>query len=284
MRAACVALGIAAAACPLPSLQARTAGAPTSERYSLRFATAGERSLEIDSVWGAIDVTTWDGATVDVAVTRTVTADSDADRAAADRDVRLQVTDNAAALRLYVDGPFRDRDDNGFRGGSRIDYRVRYDFTVKVPHRVAVRLRTVNDGDITVRGVEGSFDVRNVNGRVALLDIAGAGSARTVNGDVKATFRANPRADVRLKTLNGDVVARFGTGLSADVWLATTNGDAFTDYDYVSLPPPSPKAEQRGSKRVWRVASRTGIRIGAGGPSLDVETFNGNIRILRSQS
>lgn len=284
MRTGVLVLGIAAAACPLPALQAQTAGAPSTERHSLRFAPGGERSLEIDTVWGDIDVTTWDGATVEVTVTRTVEADDAADRAAADRDVRLEVTNDAPTLRLYVDGPFRDWDDSGFRRGPRIDYAVHYDFTVRVPKQVAVRLKTVNEGEIRVRGLEGAFDVRNVNGAIALDDIAGAGTARTVNGDVRATFRTNPRADVKLKTLNGDVVARFGNGLAADVWLATVNGEAWTDYDYSALPPRTSQVQQRGSKRVWKIGSRSGIRIGAGGPSFDFETMNGDIRILRRAS
>ena len=53
-------------------------------------------------------------------------------------------------------------------------------------------LNTVLDGDIEVRGVEGTFDVRNVNGQVRLIDAAGSGDAETVNGGVTVVFRRHP--------------------------------------------------------------------------------------------
>jgi hypothetical protein len=229
---------------------------------------------------------------VDVLARRSVKAESAEARAAAERDVHLLVTDHAPALRLYVDGPFRDDCDcrgrsgnSGRRRGWRNPgYEVRYDFEIRVPRDVTLRLRAVNDGEIRVQGTTGPFDIRHVNGGIELADIAGAGGARTVNGDVRVTYRANPRGEVRFKTLNGDVVARFAPALSADIWVKTFNGDVLTDYDYSRLPAVAPVAEQRGGMRVWRTSQKAGVRVGAGGPSFELETFNGDIRILRSES
>ena len=41
-----------------------------------------------------------------------------------------------------------------------------------------------------VRGVAGGFDVRNVNGRIEMTDIGGAGRLKTVNGPVTVSLSA----------------------------------------------------------------------------------------------
>jgi hypothetical protein len=79
-------------------------------------------------------------------------------------------------------------------------------------------------------------------------------------------------------------VARFAPRLSADVWVKTFNGEVLTDYDFTALPPAPVESERKGATRIWRTSPRTGVRIGQGGPSFEFETFNGHIRILRSES
>lgn len=289
MREVCLTVLVTLAAAGAAGAQEQ---AITADRWqeTLQFAPGAERRLEIDNIWGSIDVVVHDGPGVDVLAQRHVTAETPQARDAAAREVRLLVTDHASTLRLYVDGPFRgcdcgdERRDRRERRRGRVEYEVRYEFEVRVPRGVAVDLRTVNDGAIRVRGVDAGFEVHNVNGGIELHEVAGAGVARTVNGDIDASFRANPSSELRLVTLNGDVVARFAPRLSADVWVKTFNGDVFTDYEFSALPVPPPETERKGSTRVWRTSRRTGVRIGQGGPSFEFETFNGDIRILRSQS
>jgi len=247
---------------------------------TLQFGPGAPRSLEIDTVWGSIDLAAGDGPGADVVVRRSVSAETPEAREAAAREVRLVVTDHAPALRLYVDGPFRERRARGRRPDGA-GYQVRYDFEVRLPPDVRVRLRTVNAGDVRARGIGAGFDVRNVNGAVALLDVAGGGEARTVNGSVMIVFRENPREAVRLATLNGDVTAQFAPGLSADLWVQAAHGDVLTDVDVVRVPAPAPVVERRGARTVWRIAPSVGLRAGAGGPAVRMETFNGNILIRR---
>jgi hypothetical protein len=204
----------AVAAMPLIGLEQvyQPAGPAPDARVqrTLRFADgAASRSLEIDTVWGGINVTAHDRDTVDVVATRTVEAKTAEARAAADREVRLDITDNVADLRLYVEGPFRDCDHEGRRRSWRNPgYEVRYDFEVRLPRGIRLHLRTINDGDIAVQGTSGRFEIRNINGEISLRDIEGTGEASTINGDLTVGYRSNPRGDVRLKTLNGELVAR----------------------------------------------------------------------------
>ena len=199
---------------------ARPAGRDVVEERSfdqtLRFsAPAAAKRLVVDTVSGSITVTADGGDTVRATIHEKVEATS-ADRlAAARREVTLEIGEQDNTARFYVDGPFRDRD-----GGSHWHdpgYEVTYDFDLHVPADLDVALKTVNGGELRVTGVHGRFELRNVNGGVEASDLAGAGTATTVNGPLKVSFAANPDGDSTFRTVNGDVDLTFRDGLAADL-------------------------------------------------------------------
>ena len=65
--------------------------------------------------------------------------------------------------------------------------------------------------------------------------------------------------------------------------MKTFNGEVFSDFRVRQLPARAPSSETRGGKRVYKTDGFTGLRVGAGGPEIEFDTLNGNIRILRSK-
>jgi DUF4097 and DUF4098 domain-containing protein YvlB len=240
-------------------------------------AGAAERIVEVDTVTGSIRVTGTTGRNVEAEIHKTITADTQTDLAEAKREVTLDVQEQPTLLRLYVDGPFRDR--NG--GSRRRYYNVRHDFVLKVPQDAIVRLSTVNGGDIHVNQVDGNFTLSNVNGAIEVLDAGGSGRIKTVNGGIKASFHRNPAAPVSFKTVNGGVEAQFPKNLAADLSIKTFNGDVYTDFDVAGRAVAQESGERRGTKFVYRSNRQRAARIGSGGPEISFETLNGNIRILQ---
>ena len=216
------------------------------------------------------------------------------------------MNESSDGLDLYVDGPFRcqcnDRcngtvtsrgncrdcangggrcwDDRRNRDFDR-NYRVRYDFVLKVPKAIALCLKTVNDGDVWVDGAAGDFDISNVNGAIDMLNISGSGRARTINRDVRVMFERNPSQASSFATLNGNTIVYFQPTLAANLRVKTFNGQIFTDFDTSHLTGLAPVAERRDGKFIYRSDHGTGLRVGSGGPELRFETLNGDIRILQ---
>lgn len=240
--------------------------------------------LFIDNIFGGIDVRAADVAAVEVAIRKTIKAES-ADRAArAKAEVDLKITHRGNTVDLFVDGPFRDEERR--RRTARWNdpgYIVVYEFTVKVPRRTRLGLKTVTDGDVAVRGVEGGFDVSNVNGKVTLEGLAGAGKADTVNGDLRAAFARNPGGECAFKTVNGDVDLTFREGLAADFRLKSMMGEALSDFAMAGLPDEPLRREQREGRTIFRREGFTGVRVGRGGPVIRCETLNGDILIRKSK-
>jgi hypothetical protein len=254
------------------------------ESVQRSFAPSGSgfHRLEVDNVFGSVKVTVHDARTVEVAATRITFARDPADAELAAREVTLDLREENGTVRAYVDGPFRDCRDGRRRAWTRRDYTVRYEFAIEVPRDVTVALRTVNDGDIEVRGVARGFDLENVNGAIEAVDVAGPGRAHTVNGDVRVTFRENPPAASSFASVNGDIAVSLRPGLGADLLLKTFNGNVFTDFDVSALPPVvRTKGERRNGKFVYEGDRSFAVRVGGGGPELSFDAFNGDIRIIQ---
>ena len=256
---------------------------------TLRFAEPAKPGrLQVDNLFGPITVEAYAGRDVVLEVEKTVYARDEARARKAEAEVRLDLTEKDNTVEAYVDGPFREDEKDRREGVLRMrrdpGYRVYYGFTVKVPARTDLVLSTVLDGDIEVRGVEGTFDVRNVNGRVRLLDAAGAGEARTVNGGVTVLFRRSPDGACVFKTVNGDVEVDFPAPPSADFRVRTMTGAVYSDFDVTALPKAAPVREERpakGGKFVFRSDGFVGVRAGRGGPEIRLETLAGDILIAK---
>ena len=256
---------------------------------TLKFAEAGKPGqLIVDNIFGPIAVEAYDGREVLLQARKIVYARDEARAKKAEEEVKLDLTEKGNTVEAYVDGPFRQTDEEhegrGIHWHGDPGYKVYYGLTLKVPRRTDLVLSTVLDGDIEVRGVEGMFDVHNVNGRVRLVDAAGSGDAQTVNGDVTVLFGRPPDGACRFKTINGDVEVDFPDPPSADFRVKTMHGEVYSDFDVTSLPKAAAVREERpdkGGKFVFRSDGFYGVRTGKGGPEIKLETLNGDILIAK---
>jgi hypothetical protein len=236
-----------------------------------------EKTVKVDNVFGSITVSGVAAATVRLEAKKSLRADSQDDLLKAEREVKLSMAEKDNQLDIYVDGPFRCR--NGSVDWSDRDYIVAYDFELQVPERTSLILKTVNDGDILVKNVRGSFTIRNVNGHIELQNVAGPVSCKTVNGRIRANFLENPASACAFTTINGDLDVRFMPDLAADFQLKTLNGEIYSDYPVSYLPAKAGTEHRDKGRFVYRSHSFQGVRVGKGGPEITMDTLNGDILI-----
>ena len=161
------------------------------------------------------------------------------------------------------------------------------DVTLQVPRLTSLRLKTVNNGDITVTGVEGELDVDDVNGEVTLKNVSGNAVAHALNGRLLVTFnRINPQKAMAFSSLNGDVDVTFPADLKANLSMTSDRGDVFSDFD-IQLETRAPiQTATTGSREGgrFRVSVDKTVRgkINGGGQEIQFKNFNGNIYIRRA--
>ena len=253
------------------------------EKIEKSFAMpAGHRALEIDNVWGSIEVVGTNSDQVQLTVNKSTRAESKDKLEQSRKEVTLDITQQEGLLKLYVNGPFRCNCDDGCGHREFEGYIVKMDFQIQVPRDIDIKIKTVNEGRVAVRDINGTFLVRNVNGDIQMHNIAGSGTAHTVNGPVKVSFRQNPREASDFKTINGAVELQFARDLAADFRFKTFNGSIYSDFPVTGLPVHAVQEEHHGSKVVFRADRYTGVRVNSGGPEIKVENLNGDIRILEN--
>jgi len=240
------------------------------------------KDLQVDNIFGSIVVTGYNGTEVKLTAHKTIKARTEGRIEKAQQEVRLDITEEGNTIDIYVDGPFRCRHKNDQERRHDPGYRVHYDFEIKIPRKTSIFLKTVTDGDINVSSVQGEFDVKNVNGEIIMIDLAGSGKAHTVNGEVKVAFSKNPDSECSFKTINGDIEVTFVNNLSADFHLKTFHGDAYSDFAVSYLPTVSSSSvERKDGKYVYKSNRYARIRVGSGGPEIQMDTLNGDILIKK---
>ncbi len=238
------------------------------------------KDLQVDNIFGSIAVTGYNGTEVKLIAHKTIKARTEGRIEKAQQEVKLDITEEGNIIDIYVDGPFRCRHKDDREGRHDPGYQVHYDFEIKVPRKTNIFLKTVTDGDIIVNGIEGEFEVNNVNGEITMGDLSGSGKAHTVNGEVKVAFSKNPDSDCSFKTINGDIEVAFVKNLSADFHLKTFHGDAYSDFAVSYLPTVSSSSvERKNGKYVYKSNRYTDIRVGSGGPEIKMDTLNGDLLI-----
>ncbi len=252
---------------------------------TLRFQNPSQpKELWVDNVYGSIKVVGYSGQEVRLVAHKTIRGRNKEKIQTAKEEVSLEITEEGNTIDLYVDGPFRCcQKGRKWRRWRNPGYQVQFDFELKAPAETSLYLKTVNEGDIRVENVKGEFEVKNVNGAITMNEIAGAGEACTVNGEVKVVFIRKPESDCSFRTINGDLEISFPKNLSADLRLKTFNGEVYSDFPVTYLQGKAPIKDRKKGKFVYKSDRFFGVRVGKGGPEIKLDTLNGDILITQGK-
>jgi hypothetical protein len=244
---------------------------------------ASPKKVIVDNVFGSVDVRGISGSKVRLTVEKTIRAESDEDLAKALEEVHLDVTEEKNEIKIVVDGPFRRGDGSAqFHGREMEGYSFIYNFKIEVPQDAKIDVSNIGDGNVTVSGVHNDFKVQNINGGIDMRDVDGSGRAYALNRDLTVSFALNPKRHCYFGSLNGEVKIYFLSPLSADLRFKTFNGEMYSDFPVIYLPRKSlaEKTVRRG-KTVYKTDSWTPVRVGDGGPTIELDGFNGDMYILK---
>ena len=238
--------------------------------------------LVVDNIDGYVHLTGIGGSQVQVTAHKIIRAETESDLRDAKTEVNLNMTEKPGTVSVYYDAPWRcNGEGHGCHDQQRRFYSVSYDIDIQAPRDARLVISTINNGDIRIDGSAGDFDISNINGGIAMRDAKGSGDVHTINGPITVHFAKNPSSPTSFKSINGQLDAYFQPGLSADLLLKTFNGQIYSDFEVSPGTARPPETEQHDGKFVYHSDRARSARVGRGGPELNFDAFNGNIRLHR---
>jgi hypothetical protein len=266
------------------------AQSPTaSEKISKEFTVAGDAGkqvLALYNIFGSVAVQGYAGDKVLVEVTKTISAADGTLVETGKKEVQLGFIQRNDSIIVYTAGPQDSRPNRQIRTQDHWNengphYKYKLDYTVKVPRQLNVRVSTVNEGKVDIQDVAGTLHAYNVNGAITIKNAKGATIARTVNGNVDASYTSNPAGACSYNTVNGQITAIYPPNTGAEVHFKSFHGELFTDFAQAELLPVqvSQNKQGEGGGTRYKLSKDTAVRLGKGGTDLRFETLNGNVTI-----
>ncbi|MGE0439438.1 MAG: DUF4097 domain-containing protein [Gemmatimonadales bacterium] len=159
-----------------------------------------------------------------------------------------------------IDGEIR------IRGGTDVTVSTAQGRIDVTGARGRVELHSASD-DIRVEDVQGEITVEAVSGSIMLRRIAAASvDAQTVSGDVTFEGTIAEAGTYSFLSHSGDVVVALPDNSNATISVSSANGDVESSLDL--------KTDRRSRRRAT-------YTMGNGSASIEVETFSGDVRLIR---
>jgi len=295
------------------SLLASATWAGDSNRYKEDFhysfqQNAGGR-LEVENFNGSVEILGWDQNTVDISGTKYAEEESML------HAMRIETSQNGNTVHVRTDRPDPRRWNGGARYVIRVPKRTELSRIQSsngslriedidgptadlITSNGRIQLRNIrgrvdaktSNGSVDVQTAEGGVTIRTSNGSVTLDNVRGTLQATTSNGAIRGTLVDSvPNDPIRLSTSNGTIDVRLQMPRNNDIIASTSNGG-------ITIRMPSNAGARLNATtsshesimtdfdvQVHGLLSKHRIEgtIGSGGPTLQLTTSNGGIRILK---
>ena len=154
--------------------------------------------------------------------------------------------------------------------------------TVRVPKNFDVNLHTHHDGDVMVKGIDGTSEIDAHHGEVTLESVGSSANVNTHHGEIKATFRGvDSSVPMALTTYHGDVDITLPSGSNFKTKVKTTKGDIYTDFE-LDMESAVQKVDKVGSKTKIELGGWRHGSVGSGGQEYMLSTYHGDIIIRKN--
>jgi hypothetical protein len=241
---------------------------------------------------GSIEAEAYDGNTIEMELEK-VLFERGSDKDAKVENLSFDVVEGSDYTKIVMNFPAMtqgyDEDAlscNNWNWSSKDagkDYNYEFNYKLRIPRNVNVKFATINNGHVEIKNIQGEIYVSNVNGDVSVREVAGNLKASTVNGTLDISYNSMDADFGEFNTVNGTIYVFVPDNGKGVFNFDTRWGEVFSEFEFDEKMAPKLKTERDGSKTRYKMVNSNGYRIGKGGPQLDFETLNGDIRIKRKQ-
>ncbi len=251
--------------------------------------------VEVDNVNGEVEIVGWDRNQCEISGFKYASTAEMRDR------IKIDIHQTGSEIEIRTIRP---------PGDSLGSLGARY--TIRVPYKTELERVTSSNGSIHVAEIAGRADLKTSNGPVTVESLSGMLSAHTSNGAIRAEhvtagmeastsngpitvhfadavpapaeflkFETNngrveitmpmpPRSAMRVQTSNSGITLRLPSNTAAKIRMETSHGEVSSDF----LAEGAHAEHHHGHQRLEET-------VGEGGPTIDLHTTNGSIRVVK---
>ncbi len=250
-----------------------------------------ETWLSVCNIEGDVEVEAYDGNTIEIEVSKRIRARRDDDVAQGMKDVQIDFFEGEGYVAARFTTPnnrYKEKQDplacswDWDRNANKVYYKYRLDYKVKVPREISVKISTVNNSDLYIKGVEGMVYANNVNGDVELTDIGNDTRAKTVNGRIDVKYAKMPTEFADFETVNGNIEVTAPKDGGAIYNFESQWGKIYSDFDFDKRLSPKVVSNKSGKGgTTYKVAKSNSYQVNEGGPEISFKTLNGKIMLRK---
>jgi Putative adhesin len=275
------------------------------EDFHFSYPLAAGGTIQLDTFNGGVEISGWDKDLIEIDGTKYASTESRM------KQIKIDVSQSANSITIHTSHPLERFGNAGAKFVLHVPNHVELSNITSSNGAIKIEdieghshLRTSNGG-IHVMGLKGSLDAETSNGAVDISDVAGNAVIRTSNGSIHAEVK---KGNFDAHTTNGSITARLLEADDRPVRLQSSNGHievtmdaarevrADTSNSSITVRMPgSIGANVRAHTSNSSISSDFDVNvhsgsiskhslegtIGAGGPTLDLETTNGSIKLVR---
>ena len=156
------------------------------------------------------------------------------------------------------------------------------EYVIRIPEGTRLSVEQMNwggGGDINVRGMRDELEVKSLNAKVRLTDVAGPVIANSTSGDIVVSFsELNQKGPSMITSVASDVDVTLPANAKATLTLGSVTGEIYTDLDLQML---NKNNKEAGMNYVGGGNSTIRANLNGGGTPLTIRSTSSDIYIRK---
>jgi DUF4097 and DUF4098 domain-containing protein YvlB len=246
----------------IPAAQGSDRQGSFTEEFHKVYPLTAQGRIEIENINGPVHITGWDRDEVKVDAVKSAWSQQRLDEA------RIEVRAEQNTVSIRTEYPDHDHTFN-FGGDGEHNNPARVEYTITIPRNAHLDQVKLVNGRLDVQDVAGEVRASCVNGRIQAHNLRGPVSLETVNGELEATVDQLPSSTLKLSSVNGRLRLTLPSDAKAELKASTISGNITNDF---GLP----------VTRHQYVGHSLHGEIGGGGTLVKMSNVNGTIEIVHA--
>ena len=234
---------------------------PMTEEFHKVYPLGAQGRVEIQNINGPVHITGWDRDEVKVDAVKSAWSKERLDEASI--DVRAEQNE----ISIHTEYPEHGHNQTfNFGGDGEHNNPASVEYTITVPRQAVLDEIKLINGRLDLQDVAGEVHASCINGRIQARNLHGAIHLNTINGELDAIIDQIPSSELKLSSVNGKVSVTLPSDAQAELEARTVSGAISDEF---GLP----------VTRHQYVGHSLHGQLGGGGTLVKLSNVNGTIEI-----